>query len=428
MTRLAHGLSLQAHIDGGAFEGRDRLYSQGVRAPHAHAIPAEGDRGVDGREIPRRGLGFVGRVPARKLIVGGARSFEAGRLATSADGVAQRGGVGEHGLARGGRRGGRRGRGRDGGGLRSRLAARCEGSTERDDHDSSSKHGLDDIMAIERSMAPVGPQDCRRTVDVDRMASPRRIATTRDGPGACWAGCGRAAGRRPRVAPRRAAPSIRSRSALAALIEPAADVAHAPPAFDAADARLIRALEPLVARADIATSGFRPAVGRVGELLAFDDQDVNGAVRAVLREPVVVAAVLTMANSPECAGVAVAEVRTAVERLGVELVRQLALGMAARALHEPDPMAASPGRRERGDQIVHRALTTAFAVAWYGQNRGLHAADVAYVAALFLDVGRTAAYDALARLEHAGGNPPIGDWVAEEVVDSGCTRGWAPRR
>jgi HD-like signal output (HDOD) protein len=282
---------------------------------------------------------------------------------------------------------------------------------------------LDDITAIERSMAPVGPQDRRRTVDVDRMASP---APHRDHPGWArrllgWLWSRPPAATARRAAPRRAVDPVEV--ALAALIEPAADVAHAPRAFDAADARLIRALEPLVARADIATSGFRPAVGRVGELLALDDQDVNGAVRAVLREPAVVAAVLTMANSPEFRrGVAVAEVRTAVERLGVELVRQLALGIAARALHEPDPMAASPGRRERGDQIVHRALTTAFAVAWYGQNRGLHAADVAYVAALFLDVGRTAAYDALARLEHAGGSPPIGDRVAEEVVDRAHAR------
>ena len=235
----------------------------------------------------------------------------------------------------------------------------------------------------------------------------------------------------PRVGARDApAARPRARAAVAAsatldgviddLLDPARREAAADPGRPLVDAdeRMVRVLVPLVGRAVASTEVYQPAVGRLAELLQLDATDFNGTVRAVTREPAIVAAMLATANSPEFRrGPPIADIRVAVATLGLDTVRQLALAVTARALHEPDPLAASAMRRRRGDRELHRAMTAAFATSWLGLQHDRLRSDLGFVAAMFLDVGRALAYRELARLEHAGGCGPVGDPVAERVAD-----------
>lgn len=223
----------------------------------------------------------------------------------------------------------------------------------------------------------------------------------------------RGTGARPAVTEPATAPDLEP--LLAALLGP---VPTAAGEVDPPEDATTRVLFSLLAARDTSTSVYRPALARVAELLELGPDDWNGTVAVVTREPAIIAAVLATANSPEFRrGWPVAEIREAIERLGLAQVRQLALALTARALHEPEPAGPGSARSERAQRDLHRALTTAFASGWLAMQRGLARPDLIFVAALFIDVGRPLVYRDLARLEHAAARAPIGDASAERLVD-----------
>lgn len=224
------------------------------------------------------------------------------------------------------------------------------------------------------------------------------------------------------TAPRAAVPPPPDR--LDAVLDDLVAGPAAPPAvvLDEPDPAVARVLHPLLSARDAGTAVYRPAVGRLAELMDLAPDDFNGTVRLITSEPAIIAAVLATANSAEFRrGAAVADIREAVGRLGLVQVRQLALAVTARALQEPDASAAGI-RRVRGERDLHRALTTAFACSWLSLQYALAQPDRTFVAAMFLDVGRPLIYRDLARLEHAAGRAPVSDAIAEQLVDAAHAR------
>jgi len=204
------------------------------------------------------------------------------------------------------------------------------------------------------------------------------------------------------------------------LVPREADATAAGPDDDAAAEA--GAVEPLLAAAlrvsDSSSSVFKPTVARLAELLELGDLDFNQAVRLVTREPAVVATVLAAANSPLFRrGAAMTDIRAAISALGLVDVRRLAIAVATRALYEPDAAAASHAERVRCQRDLHRTMTTAFATAERCLRRGLPHQDEAYVAAMFLDVGRPLVRGVIGQLERSGRCAMLSPAAVERLCD-----------
>lgn len=195
-----------------------------------------------------------------------------------------------------------------------------------------------------------------------------------------------------------------------------------PPAPTADELGWIERLEPLI-EYELMTRGgtaitFQGTAGQLAELVALTDEDFNAAVRVVSRDPAVAAAVLSAANSASTRrGADVADIRTAIARLGLPETRRLGIATATRAMYEPEGQGLARHHRARTHRDLHRAMTSAFASAALSARVGGKGADDAFVGGMFHDLGRPLIHRALIAVERRGRVPAIPEHVLDVVIE-----------
>ena len=193
-----------------------------------------------------------------------------------------------------------------------------------------------------------------------------------------------------------------------------------PPAID--DLAWLARLDPLIeyelmARGSTAVS-FQSTAAQLGELVALDDTDFNAAVRVVSRDPAVAAAILSCANTVELKrGSAVSDIRTAVARLGLAETRRIGIATAARALHDADAKALAPHHRARAHRDLHRAMTCAFASNALAAREGIVGGEDAFVAGMFVDLGRPLVHRAVVALERRDRVDPVPASALDLIIE-----------
>lgn len=150
--------------------------------------------------------------------------------------------------------------------------------------------------------------------------------------------------------------------------------------------------------------------------VAKGDVPLATLTRLVQRDPALTVGVLKVANSPAFRGTQPIEsLRDGINRLGAEEVARVAGTFAARALFQPQLKLEQRWLQSTFTRYHHEAMATAMVASELAQHRKGSRADLAWLAGLLHDVGRSCALRSLGGLMLGKGHLP--DDLVERVID-----------
>jgi HD-like signal output (HDOD) protein len=144
---------------------------------------------------------------------------------------------------------------------------------------------------------------------------------------------------------------------------------------------------------------FPGTAARIVEVFEETDPDFNRVVHELQQDAAVVTRLLNVANSAFFGvGGEVDDMRSAVQRIGLRDVAQIALGVAGQSLFESSSRSAFSLLPQKWNELFHTSMSAAFATSWLSQVTRVGRSDHAFLAGLLHDVGRPIALRALAEL------------------------------
>jgi HD-like signal output (HDOD) protein len=154
---------------------------------------------------------------------------------------------------------------------------------------------------------------------------------------------------------------------------------------------------------------------QIVDALENPELELGKLVDLIRQEPAVAASLLKAANSPLFRrGAPAPDLATAVTKLGLRLVGQLAAGVACAALFDIEARTELSLHAARWREMFHRSLTCAMASAWLAERCRLPQPDRAFSAGMLHDVGRSLALRSLSALQISGRVPSN---LSEPAVD-----------
>jgi len=154
-------------------------------------------------------------------------------------------------------------------------------------------------------------------------------------------------------------------------------------------------------------SSFPALAIRVMDLLAQADVDVHELLKTIGPDPAISAHLMKVANSVlYYRGQDVLDLRTAVMKIGVRGVGEIAAGVAGRTLFDVALRVEYETFPERWRDLFCSNMTTAFAASQFSFEQHHSRPDWVFLGGMFMDIGKTMALRSLARLIMAGQVPP----------------------
>jgi HD-like signal output (HDOD) protein len=158
---------------------------------------------------------------------------------------------------------------------------------------------------------------------------------------------------------------------------------------------------------------------QIVDALEDPELQLTRLVELIRQEPAVAASLLKAANSPLFRrGAPAPDLPTAVTKLGLRLVGQLAAGVACAALFDIEARTELALHAERWKEMFHRSLTCAMASAWLAERCKLPKPDRAFSAGMLHDVGKSLALRSLSALQISGRVPSnLSETAVDGVLD-----------
>jgi HD-like signal output (HDOD) protein len=177
-------------------------------------------------------------------------------------------------------------------------------------------------------------------------------------------------------------------------------------------------IEHLVASGNLTLPVFNDAAAKLQALRASDDVGASEVEHLILADQVLVAEVLRAANSPFFGGLAqISSVRSAIVRLGLNQVSQLALMVSHRSQYD----AKDGAIREMIQQLWIHATATAMAAGWLARRLGFgkELESEAFLGGLLHDVGKLVILRAIDEIKANGKEPyEISPHLVNEILAS----------
>ncbi len=164
-------------------------------------------------------------------------------------------------------------------------------------------------------------------------------------------------------------------------------------------------------------ASFPMMASRVIDLAEHPDVDASKLAHLIERDPAICAAVLAVANSAlNRRGEPVTAVRTAVTRLGLRRVADIAVGVACRSLFDVEVRVQNELFSGWWEKLFHAAMTEAFACSFVALELGRGSSEGIFLLGLLHDLGKSLGLRSLAALTVAGELAPLNDEAALERV------------
>nr|WP_320134039.1 HDOD domain-containing protein [uncultured Holophaga sp.] len=165
-----------------------------------------------------------------------------------------------------------------------------------------------------------------------------------------------------------------------------------------------------------APSSFPSLAVKVMDLLAQPEVDIHELIRTISPDPAISAHLMRVANSALYhRGQDVLDLRTAVMRIGIRGVGEIAAGVAGRSLFDVAVRVEYETFPDRWQALFRRTMTMAFAASQCSFEQHVGRPDRVFLGGMFVDIGKTLALRSLARLIIAGQAPPD---LAPAAVDA----------
>lgn len=155
-----------------------------------------------------------------------------------------------------------------------------------------------------------------------------------------------------------------------------------------------------------APSSFPTLAVRVMDLVSKPDVEIHELLNTISPDPAISAHLMRVANSALYhRGQDVLDLRTAVMKIGVRGVGEIAAGVAGRSLFDVSVRVEYETFPERWHELFHTTMVTAFAASQFAFEQHHGRPDRVFLGGMFVDIGKTLALRSLARLIIAGQVP-----------------------
>ena len=189
------------------------------------------------------------------------------------------------------------------------------------------------------------------------------------------------------------------------------------------EAEQVEALVPMVLehfsrnRPDLST--FPALAVQILDLLNEPDLEMNRLLRAISPDPAIVVHVLGAANSVMYSrGAEIQDMRTAVMRIGLRGVGEIAAGVATRTLFDVPQRVEYRAFKDRWNQQFLDTMAVAFGASQFAFEQQVGRADLAFQAGMFHDIGKSLALHSVAAITISGEvASPVPDHVIDEVLE-----------
>lgn len=210
----------------------------------------------------------------------------------------------------------------------------------------------------------------------------------------------------------------------AQLIGPEIRTTQAPPEKQSPLADRVRAH---FTRNKPAPSSFPALAIQIMDLVSQPEVEIHELLKTIGPDPAISAHLMRVANSALYhRGQDVLDLRTAVMKIGVRGVGEIAAGVAGRSLFDVAVRVEYETFPDRWQKLFLATMTTAFAASQFSFEQHHGRPDRIFLGGMFVDIGKTLALRSLARLIMAGQvNPELPsaevDALLEEVhTEIGC--------
>ena len=189
-------------------------------------------------------------------------------------------------------------------------------------------------------------------------------------------------------------------------------------AADLAEALVPKVLEHFSRNQPDPTS-FPALAVQIVDLLNDPDLDINTLLKAINPDPAISIHVLRAANSALYSrGAELVDLRSAVMRIGLKGVGEIAAGVAGRSLFDVELRVEYEVFGSRWRELFHNTMAIAFGASQFAFEQQLGSASRAFQAGMFHDIGKSLALRSLAALVISGEVPsPLPDAVVDEVLE-----------
>ena len=156
---------------------------------------------------------------------------------------------------------------------------------------------------------------------------------------------------------------------------------------------------------------------RIVEALKDPMIDAHRLSRLLEQDQAIAAKLLHVANSPAYKPASeITHLPGAVAYLGLNQVAQLAMGLATKALFDPDTRAQLAFDKPRWTRLFHHGMTTGLAASSLHARKYRHVSDQVFLGGLFHDVGKSVALRAITELHLSGSWNETDPVIADEVL------------
>jgi len=156
-----------------------------------------------------------------------------------------------------------------------------------------------------------------------------------------------------------------------------------------------------------APSSFPALAVQVMDLLSRPDVDVHELIRVIGQDPAISTHLMRVANSALYhRGQDVLDLRTAIMKIGIRGVGEIAVGVAGRSLFDVAIRVEYETFPQRWQGLFHTTMTTAFTASQFSFEQHFGRPERIFLGGMFVDIGKTLALRSLARLIIAGQVPP----------------------
>jgi len=174
-------------------------------------------------------------------------------------------------------------------------------------------------------------------------------------------------------------------------------------------------------------SSFPALAIQIMDLVSQPEVEIHDLLKTIGPDPAISANLMRVANSALYhRGQDVLDLRTAVMKIGVRGVGEIAAGVAGRSLFDVAVRVEYETFPDRWQKLFLTTMTTAFAASQFSFEQHHGRPDRIFLGGMFVDIGKTLALRSLARLIMAGQVPPEipdaeVDTLLEEVhTEIGC--------
>ena len=196
-----------------------------------------------------------------------------------------------------------------------------------------------------------------------------------------------------------------------------------PPGLTGPEADLVELLAPKVlarcSRNRPDPTAFPALAVRIIDLLNEPDLDINTLLKAINPDPAISIHVLRAANSALYSrGAELTDLRSAVMRIGLTGVGEIAAGVAGRSLFDVELRVEYELFGSRWNDLFLDTMAVAFGASQFAFEQQMGNAGRAFQAGMFHDIGKSLALRALAALMISGEVPsPMPKAVVDEVLE-----------